>query len=137
MFPIKDNVPSRRVPFVTWLIIAANTVIFMFEVSLTPRQLEHLITTLGLTPVDIVQDWMPETVTILTSMFLHSGWFHLISNMWALYIFGDNVEDRMGHIRYPVFYVLCGVAAAGTQVISAVDLLVPFSAPLEKGLVLW
>ena len=125
MFPIKDTVPVRRIPLVNWLIITANVLVFMYESLLPPDQLNHFIYLFGLTPSYLVRHWIPDGMTILTSMFLHGGWLHLISNMWALYIFGDNVEDRVGHFRYLVFYLLCGVIAAATQVISAVDSPVP------------
>ncbi len=125
MFPIRDSVRPRSVPFVNWLIIAVNVFIFMFEVSLTPGQLDRLVQIVGLTPQHLVRNWMLESHTIFTSMFLHGGWFHLISNMWALYLFGDNIEDRMGHFRYFVFYLLCGVAAGLTQVFIAPRSLIP------------
>ncbi len=125
MFPIRDSVRPRSVPFVNWLIIAVNVFIFMFEVSLTPGQLDRLVQIVGLTPQHLVRNWMLESHTIFTSMFLHGGWFHLISNMWALYLFGNNIEDRMGHFRYFVFYLLCGVAAGLTQVFIAPRSLIP------------
>jgi len=121
MFPIRDTIPSRSLPVVNWLIIACNVVVFFFEASLPPEPLDRLIHILGMIPRHLVRNPIPEALTILTSMFLHGGWFHLISNMWALYIFGDNVEDRIGHFRYLGFYLLCGVIAAGAQVLSATN----------------
>ena len=121
MFPIRDTIPSRSLPVVNWLIIACNVVVFFFEASLPPEQLDRLIHILGMIPRHLVRNPIPEALTILTSMFLHGGWFHLISNMWALYIFGDNVEDRIGHFRYLGFYLLCGVIAAGAQVLAATN----------------
>jgi membrane associated rhomboid family serine protease len=121
MFPIRDTIPSRSLPVVNWLIIACNVVVFFFEASLPPEQLDRLIHILGMIPRHLVRNPIPEALTILTSMFLHGGWFHVISNMWALYIFGDNVEDRIGHFRYLGFYLLCGVIAAGAQVLAATN----------------
>ena len=121
MFPIRDTIPSRSLPVVNWLIIACNVVVFFFEASLPPEQLDRVIHILGMIPRHLVRNPIPEALTILTSMFLHGGWFHVISNMWALYIFGDNVEDRIGHFRYLGFYLLCGVIAAGAQVLAATN----------------
>ena len=113
MFPLRDTARARSVPLVNWLLIAVNVVVFLFESSLGPRQLAAVTATLGLVPRRL---WaypnLPQFMTILTSMFMHGGWWHLISNLWVLFIFGDNVEDRMGHFRYLVFYLLCGVVAA-------------------------
>ena len=125
MFPIRDSVRSGSFPVVNWLIIAVNAIIFTFEVSLPSEQLHQLIQVLGLTPRYFIRNWGLESITIFTSMFLHGGWFHLISNMWALYIFGDNIEDRTGHFRYLAFYLLCGIAAGLTQVFVATDSGVP------------
>ncbi|RMF48680.1 MAG: rhomboid family intramembrane serine protease [Anaerolineae bacterium] len=116
MFPLRDTIPSRRFPLVNWLLIAANVVAFVFESSLSPRQLTHFIRLFGVVPAHISLFAPATWFSMLSSMFLHGSWFHLLSNMWALYIFGDNVEDRMGHGRYLGFYLLSGVAAALLQV---------------------
>ena len=122
MFPIRDNVPVRRFPFVNFALIAANAYVFFRELAAGPK-LERFIVAYGLVPLRYARPELLAKVGLktylapfLTSMFLHGGWMHLISNMWVLYIFGDNIEDRLGHLRYLVFYLLCGVAAAGTQV---------------------
>jgi len=113
MFPLKDTIRAREAPVVNWLIIAANVGIFLLEAAFNPRQLDVFIHALGVVPRRFLSDMAPlQVITLFSSMFLHGGWFHLISNMWALYIFGDNVEDRMGHLRYLLFYLLCGVVAA-------------------------
>jgi membrane associated rhomboid family serine protease len=113
-------------PIVTWLIIAANVGVFLLETSLSPVQLDRLIRLYGVVPRRLVQDFgVAQVATIFSAMFLHGGWFHLISNMWALYLFGDNVEDRMGHGRFLLFYGFCGVAAALVQVLAAPDSPVP------------
>lgn len=120
MFPIKDTARAWRLPIVTWLIIAANVAVFLLETSLSPVQLDRLIRLYGVTPRRFVQDFgIAQIATIFSAMFLHGGWFHLISNMWALYLFGDNVEDRMGHSRFLLFYGLCGALAALAQVFAA------------------
>ncbi len=115
MFPIRDTIRSRSVPVVTWLIILANVVVFLHELSLSPAQLDQFTLTYALVPSRIhlanPATWQP----LLTHMWLHAGWFHIISNMWVLFIFGDNVEDRIGSLRYLVFYLLGGIVAGLTQ----------------------
>lgn len=126
MFPLKDINKSNSVPFVNLTFIAINVLVFLFEVSLGEPGLEELFKTSGLVPNHFVNDFGPgQVATIFTSMFLHGGWMHLLSNMWALYIFGDNVEDRMGHFQYFVFYILCGIAAALTQVYISTNSFIP------------
>jgi len=111
MIPLYDTLRSRRFPLVNWLLIALNFIVFFYELSLSPSALNQLTLTWGLVPVKLMTH--PETywVTIFTCMFLHGGWFHILSNMWFLFIFGDNVEDRMGKGRYLIFYLLSGTAA--------------------------
>jgi membrane associated rhomboid family serine protease len=111
MFPIRDNVRARSFPIVNIALIAVNVVVFLLETSLTPLELDRLINTLGATPAQISLYRPLSFISLLTSMFLHGSWFHLISNMWALFIFGDNVEDRMGPLRYLAFYLIAGVIA--------------------------
>ena len=106
MFPLRDVIPSRTTPFVTMAIIVVNVLAFLYEQSFDPQGLETFIRTWGFVPV--VFTWP----SIFSSMFLHGGLWHLAGNMWSLWIFGDNVEDRLGHFRYLGFYVLCGVLAA-------------------------
>ncbi|RLA84902.1 MAG: rhomboid family intramembrane serine protease, partial [Deltaproteobacteria bacterium] len=119
MFPIKDTIPHRESPFVTWLLLALNALVFLFELSLSPRSLQLLFFEHGIVPLRFTDpEWALRwglspynPLPLLTSMFLHGGWFHFISNMWSLWLFGDNVEDRMGHWRFLAFYLLCGLAA--------------------------
>lgn len=126
MLPLRDRERSRSLPVMTWLLIAANVLVFLFELSLEPNQLVALSRSLGLVPARLVaQPGLGEGLTIVTSMFLHGGWWHLISNMWVLYIFGDNVEDRMGHLRYLLFYLLAGVAGAAAHVLANASSSVP------------
>jgi len=132
MIPISDDVPSRTVPFVTIGLIAANVVVFLYQASLgmsddphTARVAEAFVTEFGAIPCRLsgsctVADEFPHpAITIFTAMFLHGGLFHVAGNMLYLWIFGDNVEDALGHGRFLVFYVLSGiVAAVGQAVVS-------------------
>ncbi len=119
MIPLFDTVPSRRAPVITWLIIGANVLVFLYELRLGPRAAQAFFYLFGLVPARYTHpDWavwvglpVDNYWPFLTSMFLHSGWAHIIGNMWILFIFGDNVEDRMGHIPFLVFYLLCGLVA--------------------------
>lgn len=115
MIPLYDTARTRRVPIVTWLLIALNVIVFIYEMGLSSGALEGLLRTWGLVPARLLSQPATAWITILSSMFLHGGWLHILSNMWILFIFGDNVEDRMGGSRYLVFYVLSGVAAALLQ----------------------
>jgi hypothetical protein len=116
MIPFRDNIPSRSYPVVTVVLIAVNVGAFLYELSLGPA-LEAFIFQYGVIPAAVVSwpesDAAFQTVALpfLTSMFLHAGWLHLIGNMWYLWIFGDNVEDRLGHFKYLLFYLLCGLGA--------------------------
>ena len=111
MIPLRDVIPSRTTPYVTIAIIAVNALAFMLELS--APDIQDFVFAYGLIPAEF--SW----VTLFTSMFLHGGWLHIIGNMWFLWIFGDNVEDRMGHGRFVVFYLLCGIAAALAQTMMA------------------
>jgi membrane associated rhomboid family serine protease len=111
MFPIRDTQPSYSKPIVTVLLIVINILIFLFEFSLDPYSQNALIFTYGLVPDHF--RWM----NVFTSMFMHGGWMHVLGNMWYLWIFGDNVEDRMGHVRFLVFYLLCGIVASLGQIV--------------------
>jgi membrane associated rhomboid family serine protease len=118
MFPIRDTIRSRTFPVVNVFIIVVNILVFLYEFALGER-LDAFIRDYGLTPVrffwGIKQDLPDAIIPLFTSMFLHGGWLHLLGNMWFLYIFGDNVEDRIGHGRYLIYYLLCGVGAALSQ----------------------
>ncbi|HKC58123.1 MAG TPA: rhomboid family intramembrane serine protease [Vicinamibacterales bacterium] len=118
MIPLRDIIPSRTTPVVTIALIVVNVLVFLYELSLG-RGVDAFTLYWGLVPAAF--SW----VTVLTSMFLHGGILHVAGNMLYLWIFGDNVEDRMGHGRFLVFYLLCGVAAALAQTITAPDSLVP------------
>ena len=120
MIPIQDNVPRRSFPIVTVSLIILNTLVFLLELSLPPHLLESLTFHLGVVPARYTNPfWASQHslpllpyLSFVTAMFLHGGWVHLIGNMWTLWIFGDNVEDRMGHLRFLLFYFLCGIVAS-------------------------
>jgi len=119
MFPIQDTIPSRSRPIVTSSVIAANAAVFVFELALGPGQLQDFFYIFGLVPARYTHPewdyWGSRFVgsywPFLTSMFVHGGWAHVIGNMWTLWIFGDNVEDRMGHARFLAFYLVTGITA--------------------------
>ncbi len=116
MIPLGDSVPRRRFPWVTYTLIAINVIVFLIELRYGPR-VQVLFQRYGVIPVRL-WSWpeQPEVLlTLITSQFLHGGWYHIIGNMIYLWIFGDNVEDQMGHGRYLVFYLLSGVLAALAQ----------------------
>jgi hypothetical protein len=116
MIPFRDNIRSETVPFVTVSLIVINSLIFLYELSLGP-ELQNFIFSYGVIPNNVFQwpasgqSFASITIPYLTSMFLHGGWLHLIGNMWHLWIFGDNVEDRLGHGRFILFYLLAGLGA--------------------------
>ena len=118
MIPLRDTIPSRTFPFVNYALIGVNVLVFLFEVALGPR-LEQFVHVFGVVPDRVIAIFTqaPQhipwaVIPFLTSMFLHGGWLHLLGNMLYLYIFGDNVEDVLGHFRYLAFYILSGVAAS-------------------------
>lgn len=118
MIPLKDENPSRTIPFVNYLIILANIAAFVYQHVYRASETQTLFYTLGFIPYELFhfrdigpKDIVPIPITILTAMFLHAGWFHLLSNMLYLWIFGDNIEDRLGHRRYLFFYLFCGTVA--------------------------
>lgn len=126
MIPLRDENPTRTFPFVTFAIIAANLLVFFFELSLDKALGRDFILAFGMTPYN---QFHPETplvlLTFLTSMFLHGGWMHIIGNMWYLWIFGNNIEDYMGHFKFLLFYLTCGLAAGLSHLISAPASTVP------------
>ncbi len=123
MIPFKDNIPSRTIPFITVLIIILNVLVFVFEISLGPRTLQAFIYAFGVVPAQFLAE--PYIVPFFTSMFLHGGWMHLIGNMWYLWIFGDNVEDKLGHFRFLLFYLLCGLGAGIVHMALNVNSVIP------------
>lgn len=109
MIPIRDVIPSRTTPVVTVSLIALNVVVFLFQSALSERGLNLFLANFALIPADF------SLIAVVTSMFLHAGLAHLAGNMLFLWIFGDNIEDRLGHGRFVWFYVICGGAAALAQ----------------------
>lgn len=133
MFPISDSVPRRSAPFMIWTLIALNGIVFFLEVNLPPARAEWLIYHYGLVPARYSDpawalsvglnpsDWLP----FISNTFLHGGWMHLIGNMWTLWLFGSAVEDRMGPVRFAVFYLVCGLLASATHFIFNLSSTVP------------
>ena len=119
MFPIKDDQPSYSTPFVNWFLIGLNIFIFLFELQLNRAGLKQLFDQFALVPAHV---WSPRyslvqtIVPFFTAMFLHQGWQHVLGNMWFLFVFGDNVEDYLGHFKYLVFYLLAGLLADAAQI---------------------
>ena len=144
MFPLRDDNPHFLTPVVTYALIAANVLAWaLLQGFGTEPALSRSVCELGLTPGELLQTAvagarvpvsetavcivtdMPSWFTPLTSMFMHGSWMHLIGNMWFLWIFGNNVEDSMGHARFVVFYLLCGFAAAAAQTLADPDSIIP------------
>ncbi|BAZ31252.1 hypothetical protein NIES4074_37240 [Cylindrospermum sp. NIES-4074] len=115
MFPLYDNNPTRIKPFLTYGLIGMNIVVFLHEVSLPNAQLQQFFRLYALVPQEFTSNLAGEWTTLFTSQFLHGGWFHLISNMVYLWVFGNNIEDRLGHFKYLIFYLSCGALAALCQ----------------------
>ncbi len=130
MIPVGDEPRSRAFPFVNLALIAANVLVFFYELSLSPRELQLFFFDWGVVPRRLV-DWLESPsgweapATVFTSMFLHGGWLHLIGNMLYLWVFGDNVEDALGHVKYLLFYLVSGIGAVALQVALDVNGLVP------------
>ena len=130
---MRDSIPTRTVPVVTRALILINAVVFFFELAVPEEVLEQIVYLFGVVPARLSNpDWAASVgfpvgsyLSLLTHQFLHGGWLHIISNMWALWIFGDNVEDAMGRVGFSIFYLLCGVLAALTHVFIQPDMAVP------------
>ena len=141
MIPLKDDTPRYSTPLINYFLIAANVAVFLFETSLDRRAQAGFVEAFGMVPARLALSLnlaLPHAhvhsqaaspilafVPIITSMFLHGGWWHLIMNMWFLWIFGRNLEDALGHFPYLVFYFTCGIAAALVQAFSDLGSLVP------------
>src|SRR5512138_1287065 len=111
MIPLRDSQPSYSTPLVTISLIVANTLVFLMQFTMDPFTLNHFIGSFGLVPSRL------DLTTLVTSMFLHGGWMHLIGNMWFLWIYGDNIEDILGHGKFLLFYLLCGISAGLVHVL--------------------
>jgi len=125
VFPINDNNPTRLTPYVTYGLIAVNIVVFIHQVMLAPQQLEQFFQLYAVIPRELtaifagipisVPQSIPEPLTLITSQFLHGGFLHIAGNMLFLWIFGNNIEDKLGHVKYFIFYITCGILAALAQ----------------------
>ena len=123
MIPLRDENPVRAMPVVTWALIASCVLVFLWQMSLGPAGFNRVVFTLGVIPAVLLGNAqlppevavVPPTVSMVTSMFLHGGWLHLAGNMLYLWIFGDNIEDRMGRLRFLLFYLACGIVAVLAQ----------------------
>ncbi len=133
MFPLRDDNPTSITPIVTWILITINVIAFFYQISLGPQSGQLLIYQLGVIPAVISGDQslieriaiIPPALSLFTSMFLHGGWIHLIGNMWYLWIFGDNIEQAMGHLRYLLFYLACGFLASASHILTNVNSTIP------------
>lgn len=121
MIPIRDTARSKSTPYINYVLIGVCGLVFIYELMIGPR-IDGLVRTFGANPAQVAQSVfqghfsLRAVAPLFTCMFLHGGWMHLIGNMLYLYIFGDNVEDRLGHVGYLVFYILAGLGAGLTQV---------------------
>ena len=122
MLPVGDTLTPRRAAIATWSLIALNALVFLWELTFSPAELQVIFFALGFVPARDGGWFEPEWVT---SMFLHGDWLHLLGNLWTLRIFGDDVEDELGPARFLGFYLLCGVVAALAQGIASAGSLVP------------
>tara|TARA_B100000945_G_scaffold321326_1_gene335241 strand:+ start:515 stop:1201 length:687 start_codon:yes stop_codon:yes gene_type:complete len=109
MFPIRDTNKTQTFPIVNWIIIVLNILVFYFQINLPTQSVEQIFTSFGIVPVKFLIMHPLAPISLLSSQFIHSGWVHIIRNLWVLYIFGDNVEDKLGHLQYLVFYLTCGI----------------------------
>jgi membrane associated rhomboid family serine protease len=133
MIPLRDDAPRFSTPYVTYFLIALNTLVFLFELLLEPAARMQFLFQFGVVPANVsaVLQGQPGITAqaaflpVFTSMFLHGSWLHIISNMWALWIFGDNIEDHLGPFRFLLFYLVTGIAANGVQTLFNPDSAVP------------
>jgi membrane associated rhomboid family serine protease len=123
VFPINDDNPTNSTAYVTYTLVVINVLVFIYELSLTPPQLEHFFQLYAVIPKELTASFsgitinqpVPETLTLITSQFLHGGLAHIFGNMLFLWIFGNNIEDQLGHLKYLIFYLACGALAALSQ----------------------
>lgn len=123
MFPLNDDNPTNSKAYVNYTLILLNVLIFIYELSLTPPQLERFFQLYAVIPKELTASFsgitvnqpVPEVLTLITSQFLHGGFAHIFGNMLFLWIFGNNIEDQLGHLKYLIFYLACGALAALSQ----------------------
>lgn len=133
MIPIRDTIPSRNPALMVWMLVLLNALFFVFELMIPESRLERIFYLFGIVPARYTHpEWatwigfpLDDYWPFLTSMFLHGGWMHIIGNMWTLWIFGDNVEDRMGPGRFLVFYLVCGIVAGVIHLLANADSTIP------------
>jgi membrane associated rhomboid family serine protease len=134
MIPIRDDTPTYSTPYINYLLIALNTLVFLYEVVvLGPRSRQDFVIQFGVEPIRVLAAfgltnvYVPHAsaLPLLTSMFLHASWLHLIGNMWVLWIFGDNIEDYLGHFSYLIFYLVSGLAASVAHILLNANSSVP------------
>ena len=132
MLPLRDENPRRSTPVLTLLIILANLAVFLYQIALSPPAEQQFFLEFAMIPARIPLAFTSPSVTfsqafapLLTSIFLHGGLLHLAGNMWFLWVFGDNVEDRFGHFTYLMFYLICGVGASVVHTIFNLDSRIP------------
>lgn len=132
MIPLRDENPSRSIPFVNVALILANMAVFIYQNFLISGGAEPLFFRLGCIPYEFTHfvdinppALVPVPLTILTALFMHGGWIHLLSNMLFLWIFGDNVEDTLGHVKYLSFYILCGLIASAFHILTNLNSQIP------------
>jgi len=134
MIPLQDILPRRNPPIMTWILILINVMVFFYEISLSPLEREIFFRHWGFVPARFFDDYFSTLIgepayrkylSLITHLFIHGGWLHIIGNMWTLWIFGDNVEDRLGPFRFLLFYLLCGIFATFTHAIIYKDSVIP------------
>ncbi|MCZ6875705.1 MAG: rhomboid family intramembrane serine protease [bacterium] len=119
MIPLRDTIPSSRFPLVTLCLIGVNVLAFLAEISLSTQALDQFFQHWGIVPLRFTHPRLQANYfTLLSSMFMHGGWMHIIFNMWSLWIFGDNVEDRLGRAGFFLFYMLSGLAAGAVHIVT-------------------
>lgn len=124
MIPLRDSARSRTFPYVNFALIVVNFLVFFWELSFEQYQLNQIFYIFGVVPAEVLNTFLtgapvePVVLSFFTAMFFHGGWVHIIGNMWYLWIFGDNIEDRLGHLRYLLFYLLTGVIAGLVHVLA-------------------
>ena len=133
MIPLHDDNPTHIRPYLTITFIVTCVLVFLWQFSHAPAGQLLIVNQLGVIPavllnnveIDPTQVWIPASMTVVTSMFLHGGWMHLIGNMLYLWVFGNNIEDAMGHVKFIIFYLLCGTAAVFAQALPDSHSVVP------------
>jgi membrane associated rhomboid family serine protease len=127
MIPLRDTIPSKHTPIMTWAIIIINAIVFLYQSSLPDRQALAIVYQYAFIPARLAESLNNPAayIPLFTSMFMHGNWMHIISNMWSLWLFGDNVEDKMGAMRFFIFYILCGLIAGLAHFLSGPNSTVP------------